>query len=102
VSSVICVFLQVSTWRCNGSKFRWMRSTPIESVSIRLNLLLCFAKTGVKAPETMSPNVRSLEVQEQIRISVRDTRGKSILLISRLVTSVSSPRRCWRPTIEGL
>ena len=41
---------QDSTWRCMGSKFRWMRSTPTESVSTRLKLLVCLAKTGVKAP----------------------------------------------------
>ena len=33
-----------------GSKFRWILSTPTESVSIRLKLLVCLARTGVKSP----------------------------------------------------
>jgi len=49
---VICVWRHDSTWRCIGSKLRWMRSTPTESVSTRLKLLVCFAKTGVKFPAT--------------------------------------------------
>jgi DNA-directed RNA polymerase specialized sigma24 family protein len=41
------VWRQLSTCRCMGSKFRWMRSTPTERVSTRLKLLVCLAKTGV-------------------------------------------------------
>jgi hypothetical protein len=48
VSPVICVFLHNSTCGCIGSKFRWMRSTPTESVSTKLKLLVCLAKTGVE------------------------------------------------------
>lgn len=33
-----------------GSKFRWMRSTPTESVSTKSKLFVCLAKTGVKSP----------------------------------------------------
>jgi len=36
----------VSTSRCIGSKWRRMRSTPTESVSIRLKLLVCLAGPG--------------------------------------------------------
>jgi hypothetical protein len=35
-----------------ASKVRWMRSTPTASVSIKLKLLLCLAKTGVKTAVT--------------------------------------------------
>jgi len=33
-----------------GSKFRWIRSTPIESRSTRLKRFVCFANSGVKSP----------------------------------------------------
>ena len=52
-SSVICELRHCSTCRCLGSKFRWIRSTPTASVSIKLKLLLCLAKTGVNTPGTM-------------------------------------------------
>src|SRR5579859_7716520 len=61
VSSVICVFLHNSTWRCKGSKFRWILSTPTESVSIKLKLLVCLARTGVNTPQTANTEMaRSL------------------------------------------
>ena len=41
---------------CIGSKFRSMRSTPTESVSTRLKLLVCLAKTGVNTPLTILPS----------------------------------------------
>jgi hypothetical protein len=54
-SSVICEPRHCSTCRCIGSEFLWIRSTPTASVSIRLKLLLCLAKTGVNTHGTMLP-----------------------------------------------
>ena len=47
---MLFAFSLVHTCRRIGSKFRWMRSTPTDSVSTRLKLLVCLARTGVNAP----------------------------------------------------
>jgi len=72
-----------STWRCIGSKFRWMRSTPTESVSTRLKLLVCWAKTGMNIHETKFPkssfvSIRASRVRNEVgrepvmRMSIAD------------------------------
>jgi hypothetical protein len=41
---------QLSTCRRNGSKFRCIRSTPIDSASSSEKRFECFARTGLKSP----------------------------------------------------
>jgi hypothetical protein len=40
-------------------KVAWMRPTPTDSVSTRLKLLVCLARTGVNTPETMSSSIEA-------------------------------------------
>ncbi len=51
---------QLSTCRRNGSKFRWIRSTPVDSASSSEKRFECFARTGLNTPGTMLPNWRTL------------------------------------------
>src|SRR6266446_10929000 len=62
VTSVSSLFCQISTCFRMGSKFRCIRSTPTEMQSMSENDFECFASTGAKTPETMSPNSGCREV----------------------------------------
>jgi hypothetical protein len=52
-----------------GLEIRWILSTPTESVSIKLKLLVCLARTGANTPVTMFPNPWSHEIQTPRGIS---------------------------------
>ena len=61
VTSVSALFCQASTCRHMGSKFRCIRSMPIESESSSEKRFECFAKTGLNTPGTMFPDSDPLE-----------------------------------------
>jgi hypothetical protein len=50
----------LQAWTCFfiGSKFRWMRSILILATSTRRRCFVCFASTGMNAPETMLASLK--------------------------------------------
>jgi hypothetical protein len=77
-----------------------MRSTPTESVSTRLKLLVCLANTGVKPPSIDN----SIPVMKLLSFDARNTAAalaKTIFDVLGIIAVFRGPNRCMKKVRKG-